>query len=489
MPITYPIKLVLYLISSILSKVAYVSVVLSCLLACLHHFGILRKLMQRITEKKISKLTNNARVTIGFIDYDPILGKATIRDLIVHTPDREAWRWSSPLIVRVGCVEATFSLVSCLDVTYYGLGFPCKDIYSVEMSDVQVFVEKRANVFNFHLLDPSLALPDPADILSTTSQSTHIQSDGTHTNNRDSGDASVMSLSSVEKRSTFSLDIDMLSSEQKQEAQRARSQSADLVQMKRNIEGDKDYKHQEDGANAELKANEIFSSVLEAVSSLGKAANEGGKEGLDRALRNQKKGFVSQLKKFKQTFDSHDVSSKVPSIVSKDGAKVKNVARESVKVMQHLKQAVTKEFKEQANTLKSSTTIRKKEGWVKKESSDRLRFGWILVRDSRIFTKGVLLRNNSSDLNDVCKDENKVEGWSKPILLKYVPISGSDLASTEHPMIGNTMDKILDLLIRRVLSEIAKTNSGRLLQNTMGELFAWMEAKSANKAALKSKEP
>ena len=34
-----------------------------------------------------------------------------------------------------------------------------KDVYHVEVEDVQVFVEKQRNLFNFHLLDPSLDIP------------------------------------------------------------------------------------------------------------------------------------------------------------------------------------------------------------------------------------------------------------------------------------------------------------------------------------------
>ena len=450
--------------------------------------------MQRITEKKISKMANNARVTIGFIDYDVILGKVTIRDLIVHTPDRESWHWSSPLIVRIGCVEASFSLISCLDITYYSLGYPCKDIYVVEISDVQVFVEKRAHVFNFHLLDPSLALPNPADILSVSQQPTLVQSGSNLSNIKEDINESVAS-SFAGKRSSMSLDVDINTSRDttindisETRPERIRSHSVDLIHTKRNIKGDLDIKGQDGEANAEAKANEIFSSVLEAVSSLGKAANEGGKEGLDRAIRNQKHGFVSQLKKIKQSFDSQGMNQKIATTVSKDGTKVKNVALESVKVIQHLKKAVKKEFKEQVDTIKTSTSLPKKQGYVKKESMDRFRFGWIFIRDARIFTKGVLLRSNVSDLKDTSKAENKVDGWSKPILLKNVPINGSDLVSAEHPCIGNTMDKIVDILIKRMVTEMAKSNSGRLLQNTMGELFAWMEYKSSNKTATKSKD-
>jgi len=40
------------------------------------------------------------------------------------------------------------------------------------------------------------------------------------------------------------------------------------------------------------KADQLVTSIVQAVSSLGRAANEGGSEGLSNAFRNQKDGFV-----------------------------------------------------------------------------------------------------------------------------------------------------------------------------------------------------
>ena len=76
---------------------------------------------------------------------------------MVHTPDRQAWGWDSPLIGRCGYMRVRFSVLSFVPFFRY----PAKEVYSVSVGDIQMFVEKRANVFNYMLLDASLDLPDP----------------------------------------------------------------------------------------------------------------------------------------------------------------------------------------------------------------------------------------------------------------------------------------------------------------------------------------
>lgn len=495
---TYLVELLLGALSSILFRIAYISVYFSCLLAVTHQIGLLQKIIHRITEYQISKKVNKARVTLSSIDYDIVLGKITVRDLVIHTPEREAWKWSSPLIVRIGCLEVTLSLITFIDFLAHIVGSPCKEIYRVEISDSQVFVEKRAHIFNFHLLDPSLSLPDPSELRpenvvnsssqcdDTRSTSESIRSSGTGT---ESGLDDICRKNSLVAKSVISdqssetcsiKSFPQQSMEQQENfATRRRSKSVDEFNRARkySIEGDRNQIDSLDANSAEKKANEIYTAVLDVVSNLGKAANEGGKEGLNKAFRDQTTGFVSQLKKFKRNFDSDGNSNSKQSIIDKDGVRVKKVAQESMKVMKHLKQTFTKEFKEQVETFKTAKRIPKKKGWVKKKETDKFRFGWILIRDARIFTKDILLKNMIS--TDNVKSENRIQGWGKPIHLKHVPINGSDLCSSTYPNIGNTLDNIIDILIKRMVTEVAKTNSGRLVQNTLAEVCAWMESKSA----------
>ena len=86
---------------------------------------------------------------------------------------REEWKWDSPLFCRVGKIRCKLNLLSLIDPISNMLRFPCKDIYKVEIEDVQIFVEKRRNVFNFHLLDSSLDIPDPSFIMESAITATN----------------------------------------------------------------------------------------------------------------------------------------------------------------------------------------------------------------------------------------------------------------------------------------------------------------------------
>jgi len=478
-----PLTFLLRIASALINTTLFLSLAISCVVATLHKLGILQKTMHKMAEKQLSKEFNNARVTLGYLEYDFFRCQVNMRDAVIHTPGRQAWKWDSPLIARIGQLNASFSLMSLVNFTSKFLGYPCKDIYSVEVSDVQIFVEKRANVFNFHLLDPSLDLPDPDVALSAMASTMAdnlanvdileggegIESRVVHASDDSFGsvsDGSSTCTDSVtaapDSASTPSLANGITRS-------RNNSQSSLATRKKSSVSS----------GSAETKANEIFNSMLGAVSSLGKAHHEGGKEGLNRAFRNQKEGFVSQLKKFRDNLDGPSTKSE-GGFSEGNSVKMKQVALESMKVMKHIGKTVEKEIKEQVGTFKVS--IPKKKGWVKKVNNDQFRFGRIVLQDVRIFTKDMILKRKSSEAN--ASEKAKVEGWSKPILLKLVAISGSELSPSAMkddnglPSIGRTIDKIVDAVMKRVLAEMAKTNTGRLLQNTLGEVFAWMDMKS-----------
>ena len=63
------------------------------------------------------------------------------------------WKWESPLIARIGYIEITFNLWTLIELPtmvqqYLDIRMmPVKDIYSVAIDDVQLFIEKRMNVF------------------------------------------------------------------------------------------------------------------------------------------------------------------------------------------------------------------------------------------------------------------------------------------------------------------------------------------------------
>lgn len=270
---------------------------------------------------------------------------------------------------------------------------------------------------------------------------------------------------------------------------------------------------------AEKKANEIVFSMLKTVSTLGKAANKGGKNELDRLLKNQRDNIVKTLREFQDKGigaikpPAADSNQEEPTVVPStalsngpatnstptDPAKITRrqgsssmevMARESLKVVRSMGKAVERNVSELQQSLKPP---QKKEGF--KSPDDWIRIGWLTFRDIRIFTKDIILSSNKNSSNspstkiiptntatDPSADTSSlVNNWSVPIYLKEVSFGGTDLCNPVSyrenglPVIGLKPDQLIDVLIRRALSEMAKSNTGRLFSNAMGEFFAWMD--------------
>ena len=97
---------------------------------------------------------------------------------LLNSPS-EKWKWDSPLIARFGRVTGKVAVLSLLDPIALYLGYKWREIHYVIFEDIQVFIEKRRNVLNFHLLDESLDIPDPVLVvagLNLNNQSTSEKS-------------------------------------------------------------------------------------------------------------------------------------------------------------------------------------------------------------------------------------------------------------------------------------------------------------------------
>ena len=344
------------------------------------------------------------------------------------------------------------------------------------VNDVQVFVEKRRNVFNFHLLDPSLDLPDAADVMESLrglQQQQQVEAMAVAVGEEQMAQPDeLLGAPSIESTGeTF----------------------ADALTSVASIEGD-----------AEDKANEIVTNVLDAVSTIGKAANEGGKEGLHTALMSQKAGFVSQLKELKAKV----ADGKSKAALQRGSSSLGQIAKESISVMKQMGKAVEKnvsDLKEQVDSYHQPPP--KKKGH--KTSNDILRFGCIVVKDMRIFMmtqKNAVASmsaavaaegdkaNTSSNAGLTTKpstDDASMKptiegGWSKPIRIKEIAVSGAELCPPMRsrdvnglPGVGLPVDKVVDIVVKRLLAETAKTNSGRVLHTAFGEVFSWIDVKGS----------
>ena len=449
----------------------------------------------------IWQIANGAQFTLGDIEVDLLKGRASITNLVAHTPQRQEWMWESPCIARAGRIDVAFNLLSCLDHVGPFLGFPAKDVHTVLVSDVQVFVEKRRNVFNFHLLDPSLDLPDAADVMESLRGLQHQQRveamavttvHGEEQHNMPPAQAQAQADALIGSPPSVESATDVFS-------------DALATAVSTDVHGD-----------AEDKANEIVTNVLDAVSTIGKAANEGGKEGLHTALMSQKAGFVSQLKELKAKV----ADGKSKAALQRSSSSLGRMAKDSITVMKQMGRAVEKnvsEFREQVDSYHQPPP--KKRGH--RAPKDILRFGCIVVRDVRIFmmtqknavasmsaaavtaedsetkaTTAAAASTASAGLTtkpstDDASIKSTIEGgWSKPIRIKEIAVSGAELCPPMRsrdenglPGVGLPVEKVADILIKRLLAEAAKTNGGRVLHTAFGEVFSWIDVKGSATAA------
>ena len=134
-----------------------VLVYLAIAVAIANRAGWLDRWIWFILEKEGKKVLNGARVTIGsfVIDWSELLqGKITLHasNVILHTPQRDEWKWDSPLIGRIG--KATVECNALITV-FHGVLLKREvpiEAYTIIVSDVQVFVERRNSVINVYLV-------------------------------------------------------------------------------------------------------------------------------------------------------------------------------------------------------------------------------------------------------------------------------------------------------------------------------------------------
>lgn len=155
-------------------------------------------------------------------------------------------------------------------------------------------MEKRRNVFNFHLLDERLDLPDADEVIDSLRGLNSLR------------DTKTSSTSTSDGKSDEVISTDAQMQMQMPGASLSQSTSGATVPIegiaipKDNISSsslavavaEKTLTSEEEDLEGAKKADELVTSIVKAVSSLGRAANEGGTEGLSNALRNQKDGFV-----------------------------------------------------------------------------------------------------------------------------------------------------------------------------------------------------
>ena len=389
--------------------------------------GWFHRFLRWTAEREATQLLNGCRVTVGSLHTDLIKGRGWASNVVLHAPHQETWRWEAPVLARVGNVYVECNLVQCLlFLWFYREEIPV-ELYTVYCSDIQVFVERKHNIYNFFLLDPHVILPDL-----TVQQLEKEQQQNTAANDNNS-------------------DKEVNTTVEGNDAAPSSSERNYSATPESNLPDNNNNNNEEEQA-----AQQVVDDMLSAVR---RAAQEG--DNWHGALFHHYR---------------HTLTDQLKALTTKK----KSVAmQEGVNLLKH----VTANITEKSATAQQIVVPARRS--LPGERPVYGRVGRVLLQDLRIFLKA----DNSSS-NDASTDTTTDNCWNKPIVIEKVavrasefcpPLSAKDNTSSstttpqlpQHPpwcpALYQSLDVYLEVVWKRVLAEIAKSNTGRFLQTAIGE--------------------
>jgi hypothetical protein len=377
---------------------------------------------------------NGTNVTVGAFDFDLIKGTFWASNIVIHSPQRDVWKWESPLLARVGKIYVETNLVRIL-LSIYLLGEePSLEIYTLHLQDIQVFMERKEQVFNIYLLDPHNVIPEPK----------FFDDDGG--DDKNSAENKVMDI-----------DISIASDDPTSAGTvNTAAHAAEDVVLETSTPAE------------EEKAQKLVDEMIKAVQSLGRAAREGS---LPEALQQQRQTVTNQLKELQ--------AKPIKSTAMRDG----------IKIVQHVSKAVVKKT-QTVQKIVSQPDKRQLEN----EKIIYARFGRVVMDDLRVFTRSSLSNGGdghtaeNQETTSASKHPNPqrkilVNSWNKPIVVEHLAVRPSEFCAPltvndddGFPVLYRPINLCMDAIFKRVVSEMAKSNTGRLLRTAMGEILDfWVE--------------
>jgi hypothetical protein len=388
--------------------------------------GWIHRLLWFLAEHEARKLLNGTVVTCSSLEMDLLRGRYWASNVVIHSPQRETWKWEAPVLARIGRVYVEVNLVRCvLSLWFLGEEIPL-ELYTVQMSDIQVFIERKHNVYNFFLVDPHVILPANEQLLEVEgkrdgdAENSASPEDNAHSNQE-------RSYSELDSRPTTS------SLEQNMEPQEAE------------------------------KAQQVVDHIVNAVR---RAAQEGDPASLINQYR-------------------HTLTDQLKALTTKK----KSVAmQEGVTLLKHVTANITEK------TAQAQQVIVPARRALPGERPVYGRVGRVLIQDARIFMRDNTPTNNNDDLKPCASEEDGGDSstfpssWNKPILIQRVAIRANEFCpplSAKDPMLNArdaenydprlpalylSLDLCVDVVCKRVLAEMAKSDTGRFFQTAMTEV-------------------
>lgn len=413
--------------------------------ALAHTFGWLERYIWWCLEKEASKALNDAKVTIGSfrLDWSQILqGKITLHasNVVLHTPLQNEWQWESPLIGRIGNASVECNApITIFHFVFFRQELPI-EIHSIQVWDVQVFVERRDNIFNVYLMDKALILPPPPGASSNNSN-TRTHNRVNNSNNNALEPSTAITDSSVQNGTDDN-------------STKATKPTQQTDGTDNNDDQDDHARQQQHQQNKE-QAKQLVNDMIHAVQSLGRAAQKGGLQG---AIKQQGLELADKLRGMREA----------PNL------------EEGVKVIEQVGKVAVESM--------ASTNIlmpQRRDNVVVKPVYARC--GRVILKDLRIFTKDSWIKSKPTSLepreeNDSKIDYKKGGNWNKPIFVESLVVRASEFCPPMSlkdedglPAIYQTVDKMVEVCWRRLVAETAKSNSGKLFQTAIGEVLSVMK--------------
>ena len=407
-------------------------VYISFLFSLCWYFGWVERWIWWKMESEISLVLNRIKVTIGSfeLDFSEVWQgtlKATISNLILHTPHRQEWGWSSPVVARVGHAKVEVNAI----ITIFHLVFLKKEVplelYSIVLSDVQFFIERHEHVFNVYLLDGACILPPPPF---------------------PNGKPNIESSEAAANELTSSTSDDKTESSSSLEAEDSSLPSPNNDNHE--TVTDQDGKRQE-------KAQKLVNQMVQSVESLGRAAKCGS---LSKVIKQHGLELADQIRQGLTQNGIGDAKQKLEEGV--------NVLRTAGEVA--------------VNSLNSTSALVMPERRVvlNPKPLPLCRVGRVCVDDFRIFTKDSWIQLQPDEDQNINISKS---GWNKPIYIPNMAIRAAEMCppmsakdEDDLPAIYQTLDKFLEILWRRLLTEVAKSNAGRLFSAAWFETLNMMKS-------------
>lgn len=458
-----------------------------------YSLGWIHRWLWHIAESEASKLLNDTPVTIGSLRCDLLRGKVWASNIILHAPRRAQWKWQSPVLARIGKVYVECNVVAIAFFFWCcgGEEIPL-ELVTVEVSDVQCFVERKQQVFNFYLMDPHVDVPDPVE--EEEEDDDYAQHDQNH--------------------------------EHELDQHHRQHRRADLPPVDTTLEWDTTTTTAaSSGTTSRLASTEAVDSVEQAsqrlvddmVRALGRVAQQGS---LSDALVESRKTLTSKLRALQQKNNATSLSEGGEGFEGSSNNKA-IVMQEGVKIVQQVsKSLVTK------TQALPQVVVPARRSLGKKEKIVYGRVGRIVVQDARVFTRDHQWNHGSLATTSTTTSNNDGDGpeagtaydddhdrttsplghrskssprprssssssssscWNKPIYMERVVLRAAELCpplsardDNNLPLVYQDMNKILDVVIKRVLTEMAKSNTGQFFQTAMEEVLDyWMDKDTA----------